>query len=95
MNPVGQLITFIASVSIILYFLLIGYFLRRIMIAVEKLAGINQSKTIVCKNCGKTINMGTDFDEPFIDCPACKTKIVFDQPGIFLKPEQQKEEVFP
>lgn len=94
MNPVEQLITFVASISIILYFLLIGYYLRRIMIAVEKLSGVNKSNVIECTSCGKRINLGVGYREPYAICPMCKAKITVNQPE-FLTPEQQKEEVFP
>lgn len=95
MNAVEQLVTFIASVSIILYFLLIGYYLRRIMIAVEKMSGVNQSRVVECTSCGKQVNLGVGYREPYVVCPVCKAKIMVSQPELLLTPEQQKEEVLP
>lgn len=95
MNPIGQLITFIASVSIILYFLMIGYYLHRIMNAVEKMSGVNKATVVECNNCGKQMNLGIGFKEPFTTCPICKSRIILDQPELFLTPSQQKEEVLP
>lgn len=95
MNPIGQLITFIASVSIILYFLMIGYYLHRIMNAVEKMSGINKAKVVECNNCGKQINLGIGYKESFTTCPVCKSRIMLDQTDLILTPSQQKEEVLP
>jgi hypothetical protein len=93
MNPIGQLITFLASVSIIAYFLILGYYLRRIMIAVEKLAVTHQSKIVVCDNCGKQINLGVGFRGTSAICPICKSHIAVEQPGLILH-TTPKEKIF-
>jgi hypothetical protein len=95
MNPIGQLITFIASVSIILYFLVIGYYLRRIMIAVERLSGTNQAKILECDNCGKRINLGVGFNGSHVTCPGCKARIVIEKPEGTILHAQNIEEAFP
>lgn len=90
MNPIGQLITFLASLSIIAYFLMLGFYIRRIMIAVEKLAGTHQSKIIECDNCGKQINLGVGFRGTSTKCPVCKTHITIEQPGLVLTRTEEK-----
>lgn len=75
MNPIQDLIAFIASVAIILYFLVIGRYIRRIMVAVEKIAGMNLGRTVVCENCGKEINLGVGFVDQSVNCPRCNSKV--------------------
>jgi hypothetical protein len=93
MNPIGQLVTFLASISIIAYFLFLGYFIRRIMIAVEKLAGTHQSKIVECDNCGKQINLGVGFKGTSTTCPICKSHIAIEQPELVLS-ENPRQKVF-
>lgn len=95
MNPVNQLVAFIASVSIIFYLLILAYYLRRIMTATEKLAGINQPKIVECSNCGRKINLGTHFHDPFTSCPICKSRIIIESPNIKIQDVRKEEKVLP
>jgi DNA-directed RNA polymerase subunit RPC12/RpoP len=75
MNIVQNLIAFIATISIILYFLVIARYLKRIVVAAEKIAGMNLQRIILCKNCGTEINLGINFTDQYTNCPRCNTRV--------------------
>lgn len=75
MNPIQDLLSFIASLAIILYFLVMGRYIRRIMLAAEKIAGMELSRIVVCENCGKEINLGAGFRDQSVNCPRCNSKV--------------------
>jgi DNA-directed RNA polymerase subunit RPC12/RpoP len=75
MNIVQNLIAFVATLSIILYFLMLARFLKRIMLAVEKLAGMKLEKVVLCENCGKEINLGISSRDLYVNCPKCNSRV--------------------
>lgn len=79
MNPVQNLIAFIATLSIILYFLVIARYLKKIMLAVEKLAGMKLEKIVICENCGREINLGVSFRDQYTNCPKCNHRVLVNK----------------
>jgi uncharacterized CHY-type Zn-finger protein len=75
MNPIQDLISFITAVAVILYFLVVGRYIRRITHAVEKIAGMKLSRIVVCENCRKEINLGVGFMDQSVNCPRCNAKV--------------------
>lgn len=80
MNPVQNIIAFVATLSIILYFLMLARYLKRIMMAVEKLAGMKLEKLVLCENCGNEINLGISSRDLYVNCPKCNSRVRTSKP---------------